>query len=340
MATDSLARAPLLPRFRRPLTFGAVLDETFQLYRSHWLTIIGLSAVWAAPYVISLFFVTQYTNSIMMDQFMVNPPESPEEMVGPFLSFGGTAFGLGLLTSIFTLLGYGAIVTMTYWLMRGEREQRSIGGAYAVGLSRLLAFLLASIAYLLAMAVLLVLSIPFFILGVGGLLGGLVALLGIAVWAANPNARKGWLKWLIILATPFGLMIYFTGCWSLYGQAIVLERKGPISALRRSAELVSGQWFFAVGAVFVVALVAAILQSLPGGLIGAVLGLVVGFGPGFDEEGVAFQVITNAAGFVGTVLFGALSFITGTLVFVDLRNKAEGTDLAERLTALESSYGS
>ena len=89
------------------------------------------------------------------------------------------------------------------------------------------------------------------------------AIAGGAVWAFQRRGRSVWLKWLIILATPFGLPIYFGGMWSMYLCAAVLERHGPIGALRRSMQLVDRHWFRVVAMLFVAGMIVSILQSAP-----------------------------------------------------------------------------
>ena len=53
------------------------------------------------------------------------------------------------------------------------------------------------------------------------------------------------------LPAPLGLPIYFATRWGLYLAAAVLEDKGPLAALRRSAELTDRHWFrvFAILAI-------------------------------------------------------------------------------------------
>ena len=43
----------------------------------------------------------------------------------------------------------------------------------------------------------------------------------------------------------------------------------------------------------------------------------------------------KAVSIAGSILFGALSFIAATIMFVDARDRLEGTDLAERLDLLQ-----
>ncbi|MDQ3702396.1 MAG: hypothetical protein M3442_15970, partial [Chloroflexota bacterium] len=75
--------------------------------------------------------------------------------------------------------------------------------------------------------------------------------------------------------------------------------------------------------------------SIPGALIG-LIAVLVGVSSG-DPEGLGLivNVANSAASVVGSVLFGSLSFIAATIMFIDLRNRHEGLDLAERLDLLQ-----
>ena len=68
-----------------------------------------------------------------------------------------------------------------------------------------------------------------------GTLGSLAALIGLVYWWRVPHGRTPVLKWLIILTAPYGLLVYYLTCWSLIVPASVLEGRGPIDALLRSA---------------------------------------------------------------------------------------------------------
>ncbi len=176
---------------------------------------------------------------------------------------------------------------------------------------------------------------PLTVIGIG-LIGGLIALGGLVAWVNRPPERRpAWLKWLIVLATPLGLPLYYGVRWSLSIPAIMLERAGPVAALRRSSALVKGHWFAVAGVWLVLSIVVGILQSIPGALIG-LIAVLVGVSSG-DPEGLGLivNVANSAASVVGSVLFGSLSFIAATIMFIDLRNRHEGLDLAERLDLLQ-----
>src|SRR5688500_10465302 len=122
-STDAIAAeladgpAPLLPRYRRPLTFGAILDETFRIFRRAWRPLmlalaaaaipIGLiTAIWSVAFSGSLFQSIDATYSA-----------AGEGDFGPFLNlYGGLyggAIGISLLSALFLAPAYAAVVYLT-----------------------------------------------------------------------------------------------------------------------------------------------------------------------------------------------------------------------------------
>ena len=117
---------------------------------------------------------------------------------------------------------------------------------------------------------------------------------------------------LIVPGIYLGVALYFSA------QAVVAEDRSPIDALRRSRELVSGQWWrvFGIGIVF------SVMIGVVGGLIGL---LFRGLGEGADSQALALLGAMVADVF--TIAFTALA---ATLVFFDLRTRREGTPPAPR----------
>jgi hypothetical protein len=218
--------------------------------------------------------------------------------------------GIGVVFAVFYTAAITGITTLVYRALHDELT--SVWRAYARGFARVPAVVLTGILFAIAMLVLAVLSIPTFVLGAFGLLGGLIATIALVVWAANPGARKPWLKWLIILATPFGLVMYFSVRWSLWMQAIVIERTGPIDALSRSNFLVAGNWFRVFGTWMVMAIITYLLQAIPGALLSLMaLGITTASrdaGPG----GAALGWV-NLANYAGNLLGNLLCGITQAL---------------------------
>jgi hypothetical protein len=117
---------------------------------------------------------------------------------------------------------------------------------------------------------------------------------------------------LIVPGIYLGVALYFSA------QAVVAEDRSPIDALRRSRELVSGQWWrvFGIGIVF------SVMIGVVGGLIGL---LFRGLGEGADSQALALL-----GGMVADVFTIAFTALAATLVFFDLRTRREGIPPAPR----------
>ena len=343
-----LRPAELLPRYRRPLTFGAILDETFRLFRRAWRPLMLTVACGAIPYTVLLVLISGWLTGSALSLSAATSTATASGQIGPlFRTMGALYAGIfgSILVYVLCLIpSFAGVVALTDGALRGvslpvsqaiRRGLRATPAIVGLGLLGVLLGLALTIA-----------ATPLFLLGVFGVLGSLVALIGLLVWWLNSGARKPWLCWLIILATPFGLPIYCGYRWYLGVAAIVLERSGVTGALRRSWDLTRGQWFRVFGAFTVVGIVVAVLQAIPGwivSLIAAAVGVAYVSARQTPGEVVGLQglltignAISAAARSLGVVLFGALPFITLTLLFEDLRNRQEGADLAERLTAVEA----
>ena len=122
----------------------------------------------------------------------------------------------------------------------------------------------------------------------------------------------------IIIGIP--LFFYLLVSWVFAAQAIMMEDRPPMDALRRSRALVRGSWWrvFGIGAVFLLVLIGlAIVVSIPAGLVGLSQATV----------GSVLAVLANALVFpVGAV--GA------TLVYLDLRVRKERYTLDEMASEL------
>ncbi len=117
-----------------------------------------------------------------------------------------------------------------------------------------------------------------------------------------------------------GLVIYLI-YWSVAVPSIIFEGHKAVGALKRSYQLIEGQWWrvFGISMVFgLVALGLVILVSLP-------FAIAVGFSMGEGEES---NLASTIMGFLGTtatsVIVPPIVFIAGTLVYFDLRVRKEG----------------
>jgi hypothetical protein len=82
------------------------------------------------------------------------------------------------------------------------------------------------------------------------------------------------------------------------------------------------------GILVLTAILVSILQLIPTALFGAV-GALIAAGSSQDVESLAalFVVVSSLGAAVGFILFGALTFIATTLLYLDLRVRKEALDL-------------
>jgi hypothetical protein len=326
----------LEPRYRRILSFGDVLDESIGLFRRHWAVFALVSAVCLLPPgLIELLITTSGgldTGSLVSDIATGGTPD-----LNRISGLVGTLFLVGAISGLFALAWAAAIaVTTDEYLHATEPLMSSVFGRVlrrypVVLLTALLTFVAFLLVGVAATLLFVVSAVLFPIL----ILGSLGAIIGIIVWWVKPSARSVWLKWLIILATPFGLAIYFVGTWALSLIACVLESRGPIAALRRSRELVDQHWFRAVGILLVAAMIVSVLQYVPTMLVELPL-TILALLRGQPTLSPTEQAISLAASIATQVLFASMASICYVVLFVDLRNRREGTDIAERLTQIEA----
>jgi hypothetical protein len=144
--------------------------------------------------------------------------------------------------------------------------------------------------------------------------------------SAGWSIARGFERWGAVLAavilgglaTVAGLVFFvIPGIWlavALYfaSQAVVAEGHSPVDALRRSRELVRGEWWrvFGIGVLFTVA-------------VGVVSGLISA-----GAQGIASATDRQVFDLLGTMLADVLTVgfiaVASTLVFFDLRARSEG----------------
>jgi hypothetical protein len=247
----------------------------------------------------------------------------------------GASFAIAGISSLFALLWSAAVVITTDAYLRDEKP--TLGRIYRRALGHYVAVLVSSLVYLLGVAVLFAAALLLFVVTAFGLLGTLIAIIGLLFWWLRPTTRnKRWLKWLIILSTPFGLPTYYGTRWGLYVPAAVLEHQGPIDALRRSSQVSDRHWFRVAAILAVAGLIVYVLLGLLEGLVTVPMYLFEALTRGQFGLTPVEAVITSAVTFAVRILFASMGTIVYTLLFIDLRNRREGTDIAERLGQLEA----
>jgi hypothetical protein len=123
---------------------------------------------------------------------------------------------------------------------------------------------------------------------------------------------------LILVVVPFLVAMVYLIYWSVAGQAIIIEGRKPLDAMKRSLELVRGDWWRVFGITLVFLLVAAgfgLLVNAPF----AIASWVVGTEPSSTVDS-ALRFFGGLA--VGTAVAPILA-IAWTLLYYDLRVRKE-----------------
>jgi hypothetical protein len=331
---SSISPSPgtLQPRYRRVLSFGDVLDESIRVFRQNWVNFALVSAIALIPPGILLVWVT--TTGVFTSLGALSAIQSgrfPNPAV--FAGLGFAILASTLVSVLFGLLWSAATVVTANTYLHGEVP--TLRGVYGEAARHLFGVLVATVVLLLALIVLMAVASVLFFITVGGLVG-IVPVVALIAWWLRPGARKGWVKWLIIVTTPFGLAAYFSFRWSMYLVAIMLENCGPIGAFQRSSQLTDRHWFRVASILIVSGLIVAVLRSILTLLVSVPLSVSSTL-RGELSPGVVESAINGAVGILVQILFASVGSVVYTLLFVDLRNRREGTDMAERLTQLEAS---
>ena len=112
---------------------------------------------------------------------------------------------------------------------------------------------------------------------------------------------------LVLIGIP--LFFYVLVIWFFAVQAVVIENKSTFDALRRSHELVKGNWWrvFGIGVVFVLLGIALLIPAI-------VASVIVGF---------INAVLSNVVLGVAVALVMPVLYIGSTLLYIDLRVRKE-----------------
>ena len=302
----------------RPLGVGEILDGAFASIRRNPKAILGLAAVvMTISAVVSAVITRTLFNVGSLDLPTAGQQLTTAQathLVGRIIAVAVPAFGLAVLLTIIVQAILAGLLAQI--IARGVGGQQiSAADAWRVTRPRLPSLLLATLLVLLA--------------GLGPLLVvGLI--LGVAALAGAPPAVYAVVALLGVVALV--LTIWFSTMLSLVTPVVVLEHERPARALARSWHLVARSFWRVFGitllAGIIVAIAGGILQ-LPFTFIGAVLGSGIG--------GTVIIVIGAIA--AGTVTRPITAGVT-VLLYVDMRMRKEGLDLALRTASGSGQPGS
>ncbi len=320
--------ASLQPRYRRLLSIGDVLDESMALFRRHWISFALVSAVSLMPPGLVLVWLSgagMISRSVSFAELQsgrfADSTAATDQLVGQFVVY--TFFGL---------LWTAAIVVTTDAYLRGEPPK--LARIYGQSARRYFTVFVSTLVVALGVIVLSVLASGLFIVTIFGI-GSLIAIVGLLFWWFRPSTRRSWLKWLIVLTTPFGLLMYVSTRWALYLAAVVLEDKGPIAALGRSYELTDRHWFRVAAILWVASTIVGVMLSVLSAFVSVPFMVYEAF-QGQLGLSPTEAAISGAVTSITRILLASIGSIVYTVLFIDLRNRREGTDIVERVSQLEA----
>jgi hypothetical protein len=299
----------------RPLGVGEILSGAFAAVRRNPGATLGISAVVTFCYGACVFGLAPHTIPSPAGFGIVfnasNASTAPGWHVG-LAGYGGpAAVAVVVLFGALYLLLTGMLTTVIWRLVLGMRM--SAGQAVRAAWPRLPA-MIGTIA------------LPGLLLAAlwGGYAAVGVSLRGLPI--------RGPMVFFLVLA---GVPLLVATSWLVVSCAValpgvVLEHAGPLGALRRSYQLVRGNWW----RVFGIGLLTAIIMSLLSGLLRAPFGVLAGTLTYNAVQPPAAAVIVSTAGRVlADTVTTTLAAGVVVLLYVDLRMRREGLDRALRAAA-------
>lgn len=284
----------------RPLGLGEILDGAIKVIRRYPRPSLGLAA--AIAVVVTLVDVALLL-SFPTPHF--DTPDGPDFQVAfgsaaQNASRSGTA---GLLSFLGGLVLTGALITVVGNAVQGKPV--TTGQVWAAVRPRIWALLgLSLLTGLLSVAPVAIGILIAVILGFAT--GGIGLVIGI------PLAIAGGL-----------LSVYLFVRLSLAPAALILEKVGVTTALKRSGVLVRTSWW----RVFGILLLTSLITSILSGIIAAPISIVAVIASG-GSDGTPFLVATRVGAGLASVLISPFSAGVRALLYVDRRMRAEGLDVA------------
>jgi uncharacterized membrane protein len=236
-------------------------------------------------------------------------PTGREFRIGPIFTRSWSIYAANFL--IFTLV---AIVAALPSLLGGDAES-------GLGVVRgFIAFILSVIFYFVAQAVILY--------GAFQAMRGRNVVIGEGVGRAFSRFFS-----LVCIAILVGLGVFIGFLlliipgiilalrWAVAVPACVVENKGPLTSMRRSAELTKGHRWTIFG-IWVLLVVAAIVVAI-------IASVVAGFGLITAPIGLGRALLGGAISLILTAIITAYSYVLNAMIYHDLRSVKEGVNTEE-----------
>ncbi|MFI5757456.1 glycerophosphoryl diester phosphodiesterase membrane domain-containing protein [Streptomyces sp. NPDC051569] len=308
----------------RPLGFGEILNGAVSTLRAHWRTLLSISVPVAVIAQVADVVSRRY---LVPDSAKIDPDATPSELLRQSADSIQSAFiaqtPVLLVALIGTLITTAMLTTVISRSVLGRPV--SLSGTWTEARPRLPQLLgLTLLLALMNMAVIAVGILP------GLLLGGVAGAALLRVGALAAGAVVLWLLVRFSLASP----------------ALMLERRGVVASMRRSAKLVRDAWWRVFG-VLALTVLLVLLVVLVIGLVFTLIAftadgdaraaLISGEQPAFSW---LFQIISSIGAVTAAAITYPISAGVTALLYVDQRIRREALDLELGRAAGIAGYGS
>ncbi|MEU6169199.1 DUF7544 domain-containing protein [Streptomyces tanashiensis] len=307
----------------RPLGMGEILDGAVKTLRSYWRTVLAITVTVAVISQIADILAQKYLVPAAPE---VNADATPAEQLEQSLdSAQASLIGLGpaLLVTMMASLVSAALLTVVISRAVLGRPV-SLGSAWQEARPRLLQLLgLTLLLAAMSVAIMSVGLVP------GLLIGGAAGVALTVVGGLGAIVAVVWLMIRFNLASP----------------ALMLERRGVVQSLKRSAKLVQGSWWRIFGITLLTQLLIflfAMIIAIPFTIIGIAVdgegfsGLLSGTATTF---GWPFLIVTGIGGVITSAVTYPISAGVTVLLYVDQRIRREALDLELARAAGLPGYG-
>ena len=305
------APAPTL----RPLGVGDVLDRTFTVYRSKPLVFIALSAIWYLVLVLSFIFLAVAVFAGALTAFAQQATNPSPQLVGGVI-VGTVGFVVVAVILAILLLAAQSAALVYAGARRYLAQEVTIGESFRAGLSAAGRLFLAGLVVFLAIA-------AFWLLVVAA-----AAIIAAIVRAPELIVLVIGLAAIVAIAGTF----YLAASWLVAPVIVVVEKMGPLPALRRAWRLSDGNRWRIIGIQALLGILNLVLSALIGGVFG---GLAAAGGES-GQLGIT-TVLENLLNFASTIIWAPVEWIAFTVLYYDLRVRKEAFDLQLAAEALPQS---
>jgi hypothetical protein len=303
----------------RPLNLGDILDGTIKLVRSNPKAVLGLSAVAAL-----LASVPIAVGNAYLFRTLPSPADETPDLTGSFLAqFGGPLVSLvvsfvvvtvltGVLTRILGRAVFGGNITAAEaWRLTKGRMPALFG--------------VVALMALVMLAPLVVVVMLFWALAAsGGLDGG------------SPGEVGGLLvMFLLVMLLYIAYVLFFRTRFAFAAPAVVLEGRGPLDAMRRSWNLVTGDFWRVFGILLLTTLIVGFVGSIlqvPFTIAGTVIGALSQGGVGAI---LVASILLAVGGTLGAMITYPFEAGVAGLLYADRRMRSEAFDLVLQTAAIE-----